>query len=109
MFQGLEDMALNSESYDGDSSDGNIEIMCSDEEDNVHTEEEISGQENVFGNLADVDFNSITPGEVKEMVFADVDDAYVFYNEYAKFNGFSVRKNKRGKNKNNEITMQHFT
>lgn len=108
MFQGFEDISFNSESYDGDSSYGNTEIGFRDEEDNVETEEEVSSQQNVFGNLLDVDFNSITIREVKEIVFADVEDAYVFYNEYAKFNGFSVRKNKRGKNKNNQFTWQQF-
>lgn len=89
-FQGVDGVPLDGEDNHDDGQD------------------DATGEEHEYGSFMGVDLWSLTSDEVKGMEFASLNASYAFYNEYGKVKGFSVRKNKRGKNKNNEVSWQQF-
>lgn len=93
------------EAEDEEVSEGVNEDVEEDENEN---EPDDDIDPDARSNVSHVDFCTVTADEVKGMEFADVESAYAFYNEYAKVKGFSVRKSRRGKNKNDQITWQQF-
>ena len=58
--------------------------------------------------LGYIDFNALTPEDVKQIHFSDLEAAYDFYNEYERMKGFSIRRPKVGLSSNEDIFWQTF-
>ncbi|CAK8576249.1 unnamed protein product [Lathyrus sativus] len=55
-----------------------------------------------------MDLKRLSPHETRKFQFPSLDMAYEFYNQYAKVNGFAVRKSKILQSKKGEILQQTF-
>ncbi|KAJ1381923.1 FAR1 DNA-binding domain [Sesbania bispinosa] len=113
LLQGLDDMTITDEEVE----------ESSDEEDNnpcVETDGEYSGDGMERANMEEainidslhdirnLNLKNISPEDVKRYDFANMSLAYEFYSEYAKVNGFFVRKSKVIKNSTKDIVQKTF-
>ncbi|KEH39556.1 FAR1 DNA-binding domain protein [Medicago truncatula] len=58
--------------------------------------------------IGKIDFKKLNASDVMKFHFPNIAVAYAFYNWYARMNGFSARRRKVRRNKNNEIIQQIF-
>jgi hypothetical protein len=58
--------------------------------------------------IGKIDFKKLNASDVMKFHFPNIAVAYTFYNWYARMNGFSARRSKVRRNKNNEIIQQIF-
>ncbi|RYR14594.1 hypothetical protein Ahy_B04g071219 [Arachis hypogaea] len=68
-------------------------------------------EERVMDEIADLgcmNLKEITMEETKNLHFLDREIAFLFYNLYAKMNGFAARRYRSQHNLNNELTQQSF-
>ncbi|XP_027363102.1 protein FAR1-RELATED SEQUENCE 5-like [Abrus precatorius] len=86
------------------NDEGNDEVVeeCNVDEE-MESSDEVDMQKDGYVNLSD-----LCSTEIKRMEFLSVEECYKFYNKYGKINGFSVRKNKGGKSKNEDVVWQQF-
>ncbi|KAJ1437049.1 hypothetical protein SESBI_03889 [Sesbania bispinosa] len=100
LLQGLDDMTIIDKEVE-ESSDEEDNDPCgeTDGEDSGDGMERANMEEAInidsLQDIRNLDMKNISPEDVKRCDFANLDLAYEFYSEYAKVNGFSVRKSKR--------------
>ncbi|GAU36157.1 hypothetical protein TSUD_275160 [Trifolium subterraneum] len=64
----------------------------------------INGVEDMGG----IDFKKFTTIDIMKYDFPNLEVAFTFYNWYARMHGFAGRKNRKRKNKHNEVVQQEF-
>ena len=94
-LKGMEAMSLNREGVEKNNDEVNVE----------QSDLFVDSIESIWN----VDFQSVSIGDVEKYEFSSLEMAYEFYNAYGKINGFAIRRYKVRRDVNNFILWQTFT
>ncbi|KAJ1443658.1 MULE transposase domain [Sesbania bispinosa] len=112
----LDKCVIEDEGENDNDEDGDVVFVDHDWEDSNEgegNEDELQGETKLMNNEDDIlnmgELNLFSPHEIKNWEFGNLDVACKFYFEYAKANGFSIRKGRTLRNKKTlEVYQKEF-